>query len=223
MVRRKLHRELPWFFAYTLFDAVQSASSWFLRHHMPLYFYIYWICELVLVVAAFAVIYEVFRNLVKDYTTIHRAGFWLYRLCAVALLVLATMAVAKAPQMNSAAIIDGIFILERGVRIVQAGLLFFLFLFASYLGLSWRNSVFGIALGFGLFASMELAVVAIRSHVGNSLDSVYVFAKSLCYNCAVLIWFVYLLQRQPTTQPVTSVPKTDIAVWDQTLTEFLRR
>ena len=223
MARRRLHRELPWFFAYTIFQIVRTAISWSLRHAVPHYFYFYWIAEFVSIVVGLAVIYEVFRVIVKQHEAVHRTGFLLYRWIAVALLSVATVTAATAPGMDSSRIIEGILTLERGVRIIQAGLLFFLFAFASYLGLSWRSYVFGIALGFGMFATIDLVLVGIRAHVGPAADEFYVWLKPVAYNCTALVWAIYLLQRHAAPKVVTSVPKTEVALWDQTLMEFTRR
>jgi len=223
MVRRRLHRELPWFLAYTIFQILRTAISWSLRHAVPHYFYFYWIAELVSIILGLAVIYEVFRIIVKQHEAVHRTGFLLYRWIAVALLLVGTVSAATAPGMDSSRIIEGILTLERGVRIVQAGLLFFLFVFASYLGLSWRSNVFGIALGFGIFATIDLVLVGIRAQIGPAVDELYVWSKPVAYNCTALIWVIYLLQRQAAPKVVTSVPKSEVAVWDQTLMEFTRR
>jgi hypothetical protein len=224
LVRRRLHRELPCFFAYTVFQIVESTISWFIRHNAAVYFYFYWDAELASVLLEFAVIYEIFRNVVGRYERIQRVGFALYRWCAVLLLVVGTLTAAGAPDVTGAAMMEGIVALERGVRIVQAGLVFFLFIFASYLGLSWRNYLFGVALGFGLLATSELAVAAIGSHLGTAGNPLYAAFKPIIYNCSVVVWSVYLLHRQPVMQPVvSSIPKTEVAVWDQTLTELIRR
>ncbi len=50
--------------------------------------------------------------------------------------------------------------LQRSVRVVQCGLMLFLLVFSRYLGTNWRQKSFGIALGFGAFASVELSLVA---------------------------------------------------------------
>jgi hypothetical protein len=223
MVRRKLHRELPWFFAYTIFDACQSVFSWFLWDNKALYFYHYWVTELVSVIIGFVIIYEVFSKIVNRYERVQRVGFVLYRWSAVVLLFVATITVAIAPDMNSSAIFDGIVTLQRGVRIVQTGLLIFLFAFASFLALSWRNCAFGVALGFGLLAVVELILATVRSFVGPAFDQLYAVLKAIAYNSAALIWAVYVLQRQPAVKKITSLPKTDVAVWSDTLTELVRR
>ena len=46
---------------------------------------------------------------------------------------------------------------QRCVRIIQVGMVLFLLFFARYLGVSRRQHSFGIALGFGTFAVVELA------------------------------------------------------------------
>ena len=223
MVRRRLHRELPLFLAFILYDTICGVIAWFMRHQVPGYFYFYWIFEAVSSALGFAVIYEIFRNVVKRYQTIHRFGFLLYRWAAVLLLVLATITAAVGPGMDSAHIIEGILVLQRGVRIVQAGLLLVLFLFASYLGLSWRSNVFGVALGFGMYATADLVLVAIFAQAGASANEMYVWAKPIVYNLTTFVWIAYLLQRQDKGDTVVSPPKTETAGWNQALIEYLRR
>lgn len=223
MVRRGLHREVPWFFAFTLIDGSLSVFSWFLRENKAGYFYFYWALELVGIIIGFVIIYEVFRNIVVRYERIQRVGFALYRWLAVALLVVGTVTVAIAPEMNRAALFEGIVNLQVGVRIIQTGLLVFLFAFASYLALSWRNCSFGVALGFGILAMVELVLAAMRAHLGPEFTPVYTWLKPIAFNVTALIWAAYVFQRQPVLKQVTSVPKTDVAVWNDTLTEFIRR
>jgi hypothetical protein len=222
MVRRKLHRQLPYFFAYIVFQSSYSTASWFIRHKMPQYFYFYWGSELLSTILELAVIYEVFRNVVTRYERIQRLGFTMYRWFAVALLVVATMMAATGPDVNMAAM-QGIVTLERGLRIIQAGLVVFLFFFASYLGLSWRNWLFGVALGFGFFASVELALAAVSTELGITGNHLYALFKPIAYNCTVLIWAVYVFRRQPVAKPITAMPRHELAAWDTTLSELVRR
>lgn len=219
MVRRRLYKELPMFFAFILFDLVASLGGFLLRDRYPPYFYWYWICEGIAAGLGFAVIYEVFTNVVKRYETIHRFGFVLYRWAAVVLLVMAAVTAATAP--DAARIFDAIVTLERGVRIVQTGLLLVLFVFASYLGLSWRSNLFGVALGFGMYASVELTLAAISAH--TRADQLYIWVKSVAYNTTTVIWAVYIIPPQRKPEAVASPPKSEAGVWAQALADFLRR
>ena len=53
--------------------------------------------------------------------------------------------------------------LQRSVRIVQLGLILFMILFSRFLGVSRKQISFGISLGFGLFAGVELMLMALNS------------------------------------------------------------
>lgn len=223
MLRRKLYRELPLFFVYLLFKVLLNCLLWLFRHQMPHYFYIYWVGEAIGSVLTLAVIYEIFTTVVKRYETIHRTGSLLYRWAAVCLLVAATVTAARAPGFDPTQMIEGILVLERGIRIVQAGLLLVLFLFASYLGLSWRSYVFGIALGFGMYASAELILVAVRAHIGAEADQLYRWVKVVAFDSTTIIWTIYMLQPQAKPETVKALPKSEAAVWDQALMEYLRR
>jgi hypothetical protein len=223
MLRRKLYRELPLFFVYLLFKVFLNCMLWLFRHQMPHYFYIYWIGEAIGSLLTLAVIYEIFATVVKRYETIHRTGSLLYRWAAVCLLVVATITAARAPGFDPNHMIEGILVLERGIRIVQAGLLLVLFMFASYLGLSWRSYVFGIALGYGIYASAELILVAVRAHIGADADQLYRWVKMVAFDCTTVLWTVYMLLPQAKPETIRSVPKTEAAVWDRALMEYLRR
>ena len=64
------------------------------------------------------------------------------------------------------AITDAILLADRSVRLMQCGLVFFLLLFSEYLGISRRSLLFGISLGFGFFAAVNMLVATGMSHRG---------------------------------------------------------
>jgi hypothetical protein len=102
-------------------------------------------------------------------------------------------------------------LLNRSVTIIQAGLLLFLFLFSRIFGLSWRSPVFGIAFGFAIFASTELAFWAVRltdptEHTKSLLDLV----PTGSYHVSVLVWLGYMLKAEkPVGAATYTVPEMD--------------
>jgi len=78
-------------------------------------------------------------------------------------MLLVSVVVAFSNSGNSDPLIQAITTLQRSVRMVQCGLILFLLLFSRFLGVSKRQQSFGIALGFGLFASVELILIALNS------------------------------------------------------------
>jgi hypothetical protein len=85
--------------------------------------------------------------------------------------------------------------LQRSIRIVQLGLILFLLLFSRFLGVSRKQLSFGIALGFGLFAGVELLLYALNSggFIGQRILNPI---NMLTFIAATCIWIGYSLSRQ---------------------------
>ena len=94
--------------------------------------------------------------------------------------------------------------LQRSVRVVQCGLILFLLVFSRYLGTNWRQKSLRIALGFGAFASVELALVAINAATDNVFNQVLSnFINMIAYDATILIWIGYMLSKSPAREPAT--------------------
>jgi hypothetical protein len=132
---------------------------------------------------------------------------WLTALLAVAAILSAFYSSGAVPD----SLLSAVALLSRSVAIIQAGLLLFLFLFSHMFGLSWRSYAFGIAVGFGIFASTELAVSALH------LTDLTEYSKDLLdllptgsYHVSVLVWLVYLLAAEkPVVAATDAVPEMD--------------
>jgi len=230
LLKRKLVHDLPVFFTYVAYHVLRTAVLFGIhllhlqqRMNYAHYFYVYWAGETISIVLGFAVIYEIYRKVFQNYGALRQLGGTLLGGAAVVLLVAAVLTAAAAPGADGPGIVRAVFLLERSVRVMQCGLLGFLFLLAFYFGLPWRNRVFGIALGFGLFASIELAGVALRTQVGVAASAIYSQVASVAYSCCVLIWIFYLLAPEPAPQYGGVVLHHDLERWNQALSEILQR
>ncbi len=229
VLKRKLVYEYPVFFVYAAFHVLRTATLFtihllHLQHRMGYadYFYAYWMTQAVSIVLGFAVIYEIYRGVFQHYDALRRLGGILFACAGIALLVLA-MWTAAAPGAETPGVVRAVLLLERSVRLMQCGLVLFLFLAAFYFGLPWQNYRFGIALGFGVFASIELAAVAVRSHMGARVAVALSQVNAAAYACGVMIWLCYLLAPQPASQYAGVVQHNDLEKWNQTLLEILER
>src|SRR5580658_2668345 len=74
-----------------------------------------------------------------------------------------------------------------------------------------RQQIFGIALGFGIFASVELVLVSVVMWYGNGHAAIISLLKSTAYNAVTVVWIGYLKQ-----QPHL-VPKVEAATNANTL------
>jgi len=227
LLKRRLVCEFPVFFAYVAFHVLRSmlfaVYLLYLQQRMSYaeYFYAYWMAETVSVGLGFTVIYEIYRKAFRNYDALRQWGAIMFGGAAVALLVAAVLAAASSPGADTPGIVRAMVLLERSVRVMQCGLLAFLFVLSSFFGLHWRNRLFGIALGFGVFAAIELAAVAVRSHIGTAAAAAYSQIGTAAYDCGVLIWVCYLLAPEPAPQYAGVVSHSDLKKWNQALLEML--
>ena len=224
MAKRGLYRELPVFTAYLACITVYDIVGALLREsHPAFYFYFFWVGDGLTALLGLCVIYEIFRIVLKSFSSVQRIGLLLFRASffVLALIVATTFRARMSQDVDP--LIPTILNLELSIRILEAGLFFFLFSFASSLGLTWKHHVFGIAAGLALFVATELAVVAMRSYFGREADDLaYQVLKPAAFNCGVLIWAGYIWRGEPVTSPAARAPEESrILEWNNALAEYL--
>jgi hypothetical protein len=111
----------------------------------------------------------------------------------------------------------------EAARIVELGVIMFLFLSSSAFGLHWRQNEFGIALGLGTCAAVELFNVTLMTHVSKEAAQIFNLVRSLSFNLSLLIWLGYLLVPERTTSSA-EIPKQDqLEQWNQAVMELISR
>ena len=101
-------------------------------------------------------------------------------------MLLVAVVVAFSNSFDQSPLVHAVTTLQRSVRVVQVGLIFFLLLFSRFLGVSRKQISFGISLGFGLFAGVELMLYALNSG-GLVKQGNFNLMNMLTYNLAVFI------------------------------------
>jgi len=203
--RREGFKAFPWFFGYTVYHILQTlieepiaiaqGYSWtYVRVFYPL--------QLVSLAFSFGVIYEVFSAVLEPYQAINRvtkAVFMVATIC-LGLVALLLVVFGNGPGINRLAY--AVFVTLRSLRIVQLGLLLLLFALARSLGLSWRSYSFGIALGYGLYAAVDLVLAAVRTQFGEGIWHLHSLLTTTAFTGMLFVWLFYILQRQAVAQPV---------------------
>lgn len=207
MFERSLHRRFPFFFGYVLFKVVDyfilfpivvRSQPFYIANFAIRYPCAYWVDAAVCAVLGFAVIHEVWMDLFRPLPALKGLGTVLFEWALLAMLLAAVVVVAVT-QVTHAPLTQAFIIGQRCVRVIQCGLILFLLVFASQMKVSWRRSGIGIALGFGLFAGVELVALAMKygHHVtSRSADLMIIGA----YTLSMIMWIVAmrpLCARQP--------------------------
>jgi len=227
MVRRGLHRQFPMFFVYTAFQVAESGVLLLVsRSHFGFgeeYFRAYAATKAVSVALKFGVIHELFSHFFQRYPVLAGTGRSLLRGARIALLLIAVGVAALAPGNGANLLSNATYNLDRAASILQAGLLISLFMFSRYFVLSWRNQAFGIALGLGTFASVELAMSAVRLY-GLVSGTVFDFVIMASYHCCVLIWIFYLaIPERRAHGALSPLPEHNLEIWNRELQRLLQR
>jgi len=225
MVRRKLHREYPVFLAYTVSHVVRFVVLFYVYHlgTREAYRDTFLSAEALDAALEFGAIYELYQHVFDTYDGVQKLAGLVFRLAAVVLLAMAVLTTFTSPATDSSRVLAGVFTLGRSVNVVRGGLLLLLFLFSLYLGLRWRRFAFGIAAGFALDSSVELATFALRVHWGLFGKPILSLISSAAYNCAVLIWVACLLAPEPAEPPAKLPARLELEGWNQALLELLHQ
>jgi hypothetical protein len=113
------------------------------------------------------------------------------------------------------------FIVEQATRIFEVGLLLSLFLFASAFGLHWRQYAFGVALGLGLFAAVELVGVTMRVQFGVTANAMFAIVRTVSFSSSLLIWIGYILAPELAASPSEIPKRAQLEQWNQAVMELI--
>ena len=178
MIHRGLARRFPAFFAYTVYEALLSAFLFTIDHidsvTAPQYRDAYLVGAAGSAALRFAVVCEIFIQVFRVYPPLKELGEVVFRWATVILMIVAVLIVANVTGLEGTGFekdwyVVGLHIVDRAINMIQCGLLVFLALLASFLRFSWRSYIMGIALGFGVFSSVELCISASRRSTGCTL------------------------------------------------------
>jgi len=199
MFRRGLQREYPFFFNYTILEVISAPVLFVLnRESYTAYYYAYYFSLALSLIISFGVLQEIFKDAFRPYEALRDLSVILFRWSAlVALLVGVMWAINASRKSDNGAVMDTILLADRAIRLMQCGLVFFLLLFSEYLGIARRSLLFGISLGFGLFASINMLVATGAAHRGIVPHAVLRQINSGAYLVAVMIWLGYSLAAEP--------------------------
>ena len=225
MVRRKLTREFPVFFAYTVFEVLQFSVLFpvMALHLLGLYATLYYTTEVISAGLRFAIIYEIFGNVFRNYSSLKRLHGSFFRWATALLMIAAVLIVAYTPTAQTDRTVIIMNVVDRTVSIIQCGLLLVLVALSCVFKFSWRSYAFGIALGLAIYDGLKLLDWAIGDRFG-SISGADFFTMFLmaAYHCCVLFWVVTFLLLQPQRVRVPAVTSSTLEQWNHNPERFLQ-
>jgi hypothetical protein len=228
MLRRRAAARFPFFFSYVTVDACLTAALFTMARvlHVPGPIWArFYFPELVLTTGLqFGVVWEVFNHVFKTFSFLNRFGRPLFRVALIAFFLVGIVAAALTQTHGAYRTMAIMYLLRQTSSILLVGLIGSLFIFSACFGLSWRSFAFGIALGMGSDAAVNLAASAISEYFGFSGNIYLNLLRLGSSDVSVLIWIFYLfMQDRPGgDRDMTNLPPSDLDGWNKELQRISR-
>lgn len=221
---KKAWRYFPFFSAYIGAGLAGSTFIYAFQHHKAIYFYSYWLMESIGIVLGFAVVYEVFRILFAAHPGLRRLARVTFTCVLTLLLLVGVVVMAKHSPVGFSSITSAVLVVEQAARIIEVGLLMCLFLLSTAFGMHWRQQVFGVALGLGVFVAVELITITVRGQAGRAAYHLLSLVRVAGFNISLLIWIGYLLAPERSTKSTVELPeRSQLEQWNQAVMELIRQ
>lgn len=210
------------FSAYVVFSLLEAVSLLVVAHNLQLYRYVFWVCEAVGILLSLAVVREIFTSLFSPHPALRKLATLIFRVAVAALLILAG-GVIYAQSGDARSYTNALLLAAQAVRIIEVGLIMFLFLSSSAFGLHWRQNLFGIALGLGMVSAVELVIMSFVGHVSPRFVQTFNFVRVLAFGASLLVWLGYILVPERAASSA-ELPKQDqLEQWNQAVMELISR
>lgn len=182
------------------------------------YFYGYWVSYIICAVILVFVVQEIFKSVMQPVPGLRRLGLIAFRWITIVSFVVAIGAISLPATRMQAGInklsMVGLTTM-RCVSVIELCMLAFLALTVHALGRSFRSRLFGIGLGFGLQASMDLVTSAFQG-TGSPLLSAVNGISEVVTIAVLITWTVYFLVPEPLAERKLIVlpPNSPMARWN---------
>jgi hypothetical protein len=207
LVRRRAYRSYPCFFSYAAFAVAAGAARFIVRDYPHPYYITYYATEAGYDILGILVMYEVLRSVLGELIRSWWARF-IFPTILLGGMLLSVARAHAAPTQFSRRVAFYILVGEIAVRFVQVFIFAGLVTLVPLLGLRWRQYPFGVATGFGLYATVSLLTTTAFSDFGTRFTFLWGVTSLVAYSLTVIIWiwFFSAPQKSEIPTPELSTP-----------------
>ena len=203
MLRRGLRSKFPFFFSYIVIYILMSAIALATYlYSCPVFYHVSWVLGSLMMLMEVGIIYEVLVNTLKSYSALVDLAKILFRWAAVFLLFTALVTALATNGQQATKLEAALTVVQHCIRLMQCGLLLFLLVFESRLGVSWRNHGVVIAVGLGVYAAIDLTVSYLPWMATNVADLI----QGCSYVGVLAFWGCSLMMREPAPKSMLDSP-----------------
>jgi hypothetical protein len=179
-----------------------------------MYFYVYWTCYALEAVLSLMVIYSIFKLAMAPLKGLQTLGMLVFRWVA-AISVAVAIGVAVTPHLTGVKFMVAMITqLQQTSSILTLCLLLFVCFAIRPMGLSYRSRIFGVSLGLGFLATVNLINSAWIAHY-ESIYSVFSMINGLAVGLTLLTWSAYFAFPEPKRRIITLPTTSPFLRWNQ--------
>lgn len=223
MLRSKAHKTYPALVGYLALSLLFGISFGILPYgphsingnvRYMWYFWGYWTTYLASAALLLLTIQSIFRQIMAPLPGLSRLGVLAFRWVVCISIIVAIGSSYMPTAMNSQPLVVIASEIMRCVSIIELCLLAFVTLVVQKLGLSYRSRPFGIALGFGMMASMEfvLSAIGFRHEGAFTVTNIAAQASGVL---ALALWAYYFAKPEPARLPVLLPISSSLLRWNE--------
>jgi hypothetical protein len=217
MYRRKQHLVYPIFWTYLLFQASKVLAEFICKFiSYKVFFFCYWIAGFGSVVFTLLLLRDIFRRVLKKYSSldkVRRTGYETALICFWILALLLAFRVAPAHGL-----LQKITRAELIVSFTAVGMFVFVVASSMALGIRWKSAVCGMAAGLGLLGTIDLLVFFALSRVSHlsSYSMLAGWIETLSVDTATFIFAFYFVSRE-SEREVQSPLRPELLGWAESM------
>jgi hypothetical protein len=179
-----------------------------------MYFYVYWISYALEAILSLLVIYSIFKLAMVPLKGLQTLGMLVFRWVA-AISVAVAIGVAVTPHLSGIKFMVAMITqLQQTSSILTLCLLLFVCFAIRPMGLSFRSRIFGVSLGLGVFATVNLVNSAWLARYAN-MYSVFSVVNGLAVFLTLLTWSAYFAFPEPKRRIIVLPTTSPFLRWNQ--------
>jgi hypothetical protein len=179
-----------------------------------LYFYVYWVSFALEAILSLLVIYSIFKLAMAPLKGLQTLGMLVFRWVA-AISGAVAIGVAVTPHQSGIHFMTAMITqLQQTSSILTLCLLLFVCFAIRPMGLSFRSRIFGVSLGLGFLATINLVNSAWIAH-NPSMYSVFSLINGLAVGLTLLTWSAYFAFPEPKRRIIVLPTTSPFLRWNQ--------
>jgi hypothetical protein len=178
------------------------------------YFYVYWASYAIEAILSLLIIYSIFKLAMAPLKGLQTLGMLVFRWVA-AISVAVAIGVAVSPHISGIKFMVAMVTqLQQTSSILTLCLLLFVCFAIRPMGLSYNSRIFGVSLGLGILATVNLVNAAWLTHSPNMYSTISLI-NGLAVGLTLLMWSTYFAFPEPKRRIIVLPTTSPFLRWNQ--------